>query len=83
MLAGEAVTGKMKGRKPAGQVGQKGPGRGRVHRVAVLPTLSIPAQPIWLTVHREVRSKGRIQAVFDFLAQAVPQALAPDALVKI
>lgn len=75
----------MKGRKPAGQVGQKGPGRGRgrVHRAAVLPTLSIPAQPIWLTVHREVRSKGRIRAVFDFLAQAVPQALAPDALVKI
>jgi DNA-binding transcriptional LysR family regulator len=48
----------------------------------VLPTLSLPALPIWLTVHREVRSNGRIRAVYDFLAQAVPQALTPDAFAK-
>lgn len=49
----------------------------------VLPTLSIPALPIWLTVHREVRSNGRIRAVYDFLAEAVAQALTPDAFAKV
>ena len=41
----------------------------------VLPMLSIPALPIWLTVHREVRTSGRIRAVFDFLAHAIPKVL--------
>ena len=31
--------------------------------------------PIWLTVHREIRNSGRIRAVYDFLAQAIPLAL--------
>ncbi|WP_298934424.1 LysR family transcriptional regulator [uncultured Ramlibacter sp.] len=43
--------------------------------VAVLPTLKIPPLPIWLTVHREIRTSVRIRAVYDFLAQAVPRAL--------
>ena len=31
--------------------------------------------PIWLTVHREIRTSRRIRAVYDFLARAVPKAL--------
>ena len=41
----------------------------------LLPMLSIPALPIWLTVHREVRTSGRIRAVYDFLSQAIAKAL--------
>jgi DNA-binding transcriptional LysR family regulator len=41
----------------------------------VLPQLNIPPLPIWLTVHREIRSNARIRAVFDFLARAIPGAL--------
>lgn len=40
-----------------------------------LPTLKIPPLPVWLTVHREIRTSRRIRAVYDFLAQAVPGAL--------
>ncbi|MEO6018337.1 MAG: LysR family transcriptional regulator [Polaromonas sp.] len=43
--------------------------------VPVLPMLKIPPMPIWLTVHREIRTSARIRAVYDFLAQAVPRAL--------
>lgn len=43
--------------------------------VPVLPMLKIPPLPIWLTVHREIRTSRRIRAVYDFLAQAVPKAL--------
>ncbi len=43
--------------------------------VAIVPTLKIPAIPMWLAVHREIRTSPRIRAVFDFLAQAVPAAL--------
>lgn len=42
---------------------------------ALLPMLRIPPLPVWLTVHREIRSSPRIRAAFDFLAQAVPAAL--------
>ena len=45
--------------------------------VPVLPTLKIPPLPMWLTVHREIRTSRRIRAVYDFLAQAVPQTLQP------
>ena len=41
----------------------------------LLPGLRIPALPVWLTVHREIRTSRRIRAVYDFLAQAVPKAL--------
>jgi DNA-binding transcriptional LysR family regulator len=41
----------------------------------LLPMLKIPPLPMWLTVHREVRTSKLIRAVYDFLAQAVPKAL--------
>lgn len=43
--------------------------------VPVLPQLPLPELPIWLTVHREIRTSHRIRAVYDFLAQEVPAAL--------
>lgn len=43
--------------------------------VPLLPRLRLPALPVWLTVHREIRSNARIRAVYDFLAQAVPRVL--------
>lgn len=43
--------------------------------VPLLPQLKIPPLPMWLTVHREIRSNRRIRAVYDFLAQAVPKVL--------
>ena len=41
----------------------------------VLPMLALPSLPVWLTVHREIRNNGRIRAVYDFLAHAIPLAL--------
>lgn len=41
----------------------------------LLPTLKLPRFPIWLTVHREIRTSPRIRAVYDFLAEQVPVAL--------
>ena len=41
----------------------------------LLPDLPIPPLPVWLAVHREIRSNARVRAVFDFLASAVAQAL--------
>jgi DNA-binding transcriptional LysR family regulator len=43
--------------------------------VPLLPMLKIPPLPIWLTVHREIRTSRRIRAVYDFLAAAVPKVL--------
>ena len=43
--------------------------------VAVLPMLKLPPLPMWLVVHREIRTSQRIRQVFDFLARAVPAAL--------
>lgn len=40
--------------------------------VQVLPDLPISALPVWLTVHREIRSSRRIRAVYDFLARELP-----------
>ena len=37
----------------------------------LLPDLPIPPLPVWLAVHREIRSNARVRAVFDFLASAV------------
>lgn len=42
----------------------------------VLPALPMPRLPVWLTVHRELRTSARIRAVYDFLADEVPGALA-------
>ncbi|RQO80954.1 LysR family transcriptional regulator [Acidovorax sp. FJL06] len=43
--------------------------------VPVLPMLPLPELPIWLTVHREIRTSRKIRAVYDFLAAEVPGAL--------
>ena len=43
--------------------------------VPLLPMLKLPSLPMWLTVHREIRTNRRIRAVFDFLAAHVPPAL--------
>jgi DNA-binding transcriptional LysR family regulator len=43
--------------------------------VSVLPMLKIPKLPVWLTVHREIRTKVRIRSVYDFLAQAIAKGL--------
>ena len=43
--------------------------------VPLLPALKIPPIPIWLTVHREIRTSPRIRAVYDFLAAAIPNTL--------
>jgi DNA-binding transcriptional LysR family regulator len=43
--------------------------------VPLLPMMKIPPLPIWLTVHREIRTNQRIRAVYDFLATAIPKAL--------
>ncbi len=50
--------------------------RGDPQVSALLPMLPLPRFPIWLTVHREVHSSARIRAVYDFLAERVPLALA-------
>jgi len=49
----------------------------------LLPMLPLPSLPVWLTVHREIRNNGRIRAVYDFLAQAVPRALAASTLSTV
>ncbi len=42
----------------------------------VLPgVLSIPPIPMWLAVHREIRTSQRIRTVFDFIAEALPRAI--------
>jgi len=45
----------------------------------VVPVLSgqlqIPPLPMWLAVHREIRTGRNIRAVYDFLADALPRAL--------
>jgi DNA-binding transcriptional LysR family regulator len=45
----------------------------------VLPVLQgalkVPDLPMWLAVHREVRTNKRIRAVYDFLASELPQML--------
>jgi DNA-binding transcriptional LysR family regulator len=42
----------------------------------LLPDLPMPRLPVWLTVHREIRSSARIRTVYDFLAEGIPAALA-------
>lgn len=41
----------------------------------LLPMLDIPTLPVWLVVHREIRSNRRIRAAYDFLARAIAAAL--------
>ena len=44
--------------------------------------LQIPPLPMWLAVHREIRTSRHIRAVFDFLATALPDALSAGAAVR-
>jgi DNA-binding transcriptional LysR family regulator len=43
--------------------------------LSILPAIALPELPMWLTVHREIRTSQRIRAVFDFLASALPQVI--------
>ncbi len=43
--------------------------------VAILPMLKIPPLPVWLAVHREIRTSKRIRAVYDFLGDHIANAL--------
>ena len=44
--------------------------------VQVLPDLiKIPPLPMWLAVHREIRTNRNIRAVFDFLAQSLREVI--------
>ena len=43
--------------------------------VPLLPKLKIEPLPVWLTVHKEIRTSKRIRAVYDFLAEALPGAI--------
>jgi DNA-binding transcriptional LysR family regulator len=42
---------------------------------AILPMIELPVLPLWLTVHRELRTSALMRAVFDFLAAEVPLVL--------
>ncbi len=48
---------------------------GQTDLLRVLPALKIAPLPMWLAVHREIRSSQRIRAVFDYLAQELPGML--------
>ena len=50
-------------------------GRNHSDLVKILHMLKIPPLPMWLAVHREIRSNQRIRAVFDYLAKALPPLL--------
>jgi DNA-binding transcriptional LysR family regulator len=41
----------------------------------LLTTFKIPPLPVWLAVHREIRTNPRIRAVYDFLGAALPGLL--------
>ena len=43
--------------------------------IPVLPILKIQPLPVWLAVHKEIRTSKRIRAVYDFLADALPRAI--------
>lgn len=43
--------------------------------LSMLSMLEIAPIPVWLVVHREIRTSARIRAVYDHLSKAVPMAL--------
>ena len=52
-------------------------------RVSILAGFVEAGESLEMAVHREIRNSGRIRAVYDFLAQAVPQALtAPTEVIR-
>lgn len=44
-------------------------GRSDAQLERLLPDLELPALPLWLAVHREIRTSPRIRAVYDHLAE--------------
>jgi len=40
--------------------------------IQVLPELHIEPMPVWLAVHKEIRTSKRIRAVYDFLSDTLP-----------
>jgi DNA-binding transcriptional LysR family regulator len=50
-------------------------GRHQPDLVKLMPRLVIPPLPMWLAVHREIRSSQRIRAVFDYLAKELPKVI--------
>jgi DNA-binding transcriptional LysR family regulator len=50
-------------------------GRSDTSLVPLLPMLHIPPLPLWLVVHREIRSNQRIKSVYDFLGNHLPKLL--------
>ncbi len=50
-------------------------GRAEPDMVKLVPALKVPPLPMWLAVHREVRSNLRIRAVYDYLAEYLPVML--------
>ncbi len=53
-----------------------GEGDPRVKRI--LPELSIPALPIWLTSHAALKTSRRVRFVYDYLGQALAARSRPD-----
>jgi len=43
--------------------------------VPLLPKLKIEPIPVWLAVHKEIRTSKRIRAVYDFLSDALPAVI--------
>jgi DNA-binding transcriptional LysR family regulator len=43
--------------------------------IPLLPKLPIRPLPVWLAVHKEIRTSKRIRAVYDFLSDALPRAI--------
>ena len=41
----------------------------------VLPALKIAPLPMWLAVHREIRTSQRIRAVYDYLAHSLSELI--------
>lgn len=43
--------------------------------IPLLPKLKIDPLPVWLAVHKEIRTSKRIRAVYDFLSEALPRVI--------
>ena len=43
--------------------------------IPLLPKLRIEPLPVWLVVHKEIRTSKRIRAVYDFLSDALPRVI--------
>jgi hypothetical protein len=41
----------------------------------LVDALRIPPLPMWLAVHREIRTSKLIRAVYNYLAEALPKVI--------